>query len=444
MYDLTMIVISVVIGMGIFRVPAEVAQKAGAPSVFFLVWIVGAIVSLFGALTFAEIGSRYPVAGGFYKIFSHCYHPAFAFMVNWVIVISNAASTAGVAIMGSEYIAPVLFPGLHANASVPLIAVSATILLYLVNLKGLRVSARALNGLMLIKIGMILLLIFSIFFVSGTPNIVEPVPQLHGMRDGLKAFLLCFIPVFFTYGGYQQTMNFGNDIPDARRSLPRAIFLGIGLVMLLYLGVNFAYYKVLGFNGLAHTPTIASEICGRMFGPFAYKVVAVIMFLSVMAYVNVSIMVNPRIYYAMAADGVLPGVFQKVNSRTQVQEVALTVFCIFILLTLFTLASFQTILEHVMFFDSVSLIAASAAVFVLRRRTHATSENAGIFRMPAYPILPIVFMLVYVCVIVSVFVVNPSAGFTGILLFLSGYPLYRLIRLGLAKSVPNQDPTNED
>src|ERR1700722_10940073 len=99
--DLTMIVAGLVIGMGIFRVPAVVAQKAGIPLIFFLAWITGGVVSFIGALTFAEIGSRYPVAGGFYKIFSHCYHPSFAFMVNWIVVISNAASTAAVAIMGA-------------------------------------------------------------------------------------------------------------------------------------------------------------------------------------------------------------------------------------------------------------------------------------------------------------------------------------------------------
>ncbi|MCF8444187.1 MAG: amino acid permease, partial [Crocinitomicaceae bacterium] len=111
-FDLSIIVISLVIGMGIFRTPSEVATKAGTPEIFFLAWTVGAVVSLFGALTFAEIGSRIPSAGGFYKLFSICYNPVFAFMVNWITVISNAASTAAVAIMGSAYIAPILFPGM--------------------------------------------------------------------------------------------------------------------------------------------------------------------------------------------------------------------------------------------------------------------------------------------------------------------------------------------
>src|SRR5580698_6191500 len=162
-FDLTMIVVGLVIGMGIFRVPTEVAQKASVPLIFFLAWVTGAVVSLIGAMTFAEIGSRYPVAGGFYKIFSHCYHPCFAFMVNWIIVISNAAGTAGVAIMGAEYIAPVLLPSVAHGLAIQVITVSSVILLYLINLIGIKVGAKLLNGLMLVKISLLVLLIAAVF-----------------------------------------------------------------------------------------------------------------------------------------------------------------------------------------------------------------------------------------------------------------------------------------
>ncbi|HMI68126.1 MAG TPA: amino acid permease, partial [Cyclobacteriaceae bacterium] len=157
LFDLTMIVVSLVIGMGIFRTPVEVAQKSILPEIFFLAWTLGAIVSLFGALTFAEIGSRYPVAGGFYRIFSYCYHPAFAFMVNWMTLISNAASTAIVAIIGAEYINPLLFPGLEGDLAVRITTVSAIILLYGINMLGIKMSARVLNVLMIIKISLVVL-----------------------------------------------------------------------------------------------------------------------------------------------------------------------------------------------------------------------------------------------------------------------------------------------
>jgi len=432
-FDLTMIVAGLVIGMGIFRVPSEVAQKAGVPIVFFLAWITGAVVSFIGALTFAEIGSRYPVAGGFYKIFSYCYHPCFAFMVNWIIVISNASSAAAVAIMGAEYIAPVLLPSVAHNTAIKLITVSSVAILYVINMIGLRVSAKLLNGLMLVKLGMLVLLISAVFFVGDAHAQETVVVQNQTFGDMFNAFAMCFIPVFFTYGGYQQTMNFGKDIHSAHRTMPRAIFYGITIVLIVYLSVNYSFYRVLGFSGLAHSTTIASDITGLMFGNIGYKLVSVIMFLSVIAFVNVSVMSNPRIYFAMAEDNVLPPVFKRLNHKTQVQEFALTVYCAFILITLFFISSFQKILEHVMFFDSISLIAAAAAIFILRHRAKRDGEQTDIFKIKGYPILPAFYILVYIIVNISVFYANPIAAESGFVLFIFGFPLYYLIKFALSK-----------
>jgi APA family basic amino acid/polyamine antiporter len=432
-FDLTMIVVGLVIGMGIFRNPVEVANKAGIPVIFFLAWITGAVISFIGALTFAEIGSRYPVAGGFYKIFSHCYHPSFAFMVNWIIVISNAGATALVAIMGAEYIAPILLPDTAHDTALLIITFSSIIFLYIINMIGIKVSAGLLNGLMLIKISMLLLLISAVFFVSREHSqdvILNADQHLDTLTtvDYFKAFALCFIPVFFTYGGYQQTMNFGNDIPNARHTMPRAIFFGISIILILYLSVNYSYYKVLGFSGLQHTTTLAADMTGMMFGNIAYKLVSIIMFFSVMAYVNVSVMSNPRIYFAMAEDKVLPPIFMRLNHRTQIQEFSLTLFCIFILLTLFFISSFKQLLEYVMFFDSISLIAAASAIFILRYRAKKHGEPKDIFKIKGYPYLPILYVLVYTVVNISVMVANPMAAKWGFLLFISGFPLYHLIK----------------
>ncbi len=434
-FDLTMIVVGLVIGMGIFRNPVEVANKAGIPIIFFLAWITGAVISFIGALTFAEIGSRYPVAGGFYKIFSHCYHPAFAFMVNWIIVMSNAGATALVAIMGAEYIAPILLPDIPRSTAISIITISSIAGLWVINMVGIKVSAKLLNGLMLIKIAMLLLLISAVFLIKGAPNNPIITPDNPPLKDMATCFALCFIPVFFTYGGYQMTMNFGNDIQHARKTMPRAIFFGITIILLLYLAVNFSYFKVLGFSGLQNSKTLASDICGLIFGAVAYKLVAVVMFLSVMAYVNVELMSNPRIYFAMADDKILPPIFKRLNHKTQVQEFALTLFCVFILLTLFFMNSFKALLEYVMFFDSISLIAAASAIFILRyrdKKAEITNPNphppTGIFKIKGYPYLPALYIMVYLIVNISVLYANPEAAMWGFILFISGLPLYYLIK----------------
>ncbi len=413
--------------MGIFRTPVEVAQKAQLPSIFFAAWIIGAIVSLFGALTFAEIGSRYPVAGGFYRIFSHCYHPAFAFMVNWITVISNAASTAIVAIIGAEYLIPIVMPHVEHDLGIRITTVSAVVILYAINLAGIKMSARLLNVLMIFKIALIIALILSVFISTPVKESAIAAPALT-TPEMLKAFWLCFMPVFFTYGGYQQTMNFGSDVPDAIKTMPRAIFYGIAIILSLYLFINFSYFQVLGFDRLKTSATLASDMAGSTLGAYAFKITGVMLFLSVMAYVNASIMSNPRVYYAMAEDKVLPAIFKKVNERTQVQEFAVTFFVGFMILTLFLTSSFSKVLNYVMFFDSIALVTASAALFVLRYRAKKNGEQMGIYKMKGYPYLPAIFIIVYSLVNISILVSNPQASLIGFVLFISGLPLYFILK----------------
>jgi APA family basic amino acid/polyamine antiporter len=281
-----------------------------------------------------------------------------------------------------------------------------------------------MNLLMAVKIALLVMLIAAPFLLDVQP--VQRAATPSPADSPIAAFFMCFIPIFFTYGGYQQTINFGSDIPNASRNLPKAIMMGMGLVTVVYLAVNLAYYQVLGLSGMQSSTTLASDIMGMLFGETAHHVVSVIMFFSVMAFVNVSVMSNPRVYLAMSEDRVLPPAFRKVNSKTQVPVTGVIVFCLFILITLFFLDSFQRILEFVMFFDSVSLITAAATIFILRKQAAAGTSD-GIYKMRAYPWIPVLFILVYGTVMASVFVANAKLFYAGMLLFALGYPLYTLI-----------------
>jgi basic amino acid/polyamine antiporter, APA family len=352
-------------------------------------------------------------------------------MVNWMSVISNAASTAIVAIIGAEYINPLIMPGVDHDLGIQITTISAIVVLYVVNMLGIKMSARVLNILMIIKIGLIMLLIAAIFIPSDAPK--ETIDHTLTFGDQLNSFWLCFVPVFFTYGGYQQTMNFGSDVPDAGRTMPRAIFYGIAIILTLYMLINFAYYHVLGINGIASSMALASDMAAVILGSSASKVIAVVMFLSVMAYVNASIMSNPRIYYAMAEDKVLPPVFAQLNERTQVLGFSTSFFVAFMVITLFLTSSFTKVLSYVMFFDSIALGAAAAAIFVLRYRAKSKPEVPGIYKIPFYPWLPLIFVITYSLVNASILVSNPQASIIGFLLFISGWPLFFALKRLIAK-----------
>lgn len=400
-FDITMIVVSLVIGMGIFKTPGEVALKAGNTWIFFGAWIFGGLISLCGALTFAEIGARYPVAGGFYKVFSHCYHPSIAFMINWVAVLSNAGSVAAVAIVGAEYINPYILPANLQNVTgVEITGIGQVLLLYIINFLGIKLSARAQNVLTIFKIGLVLVLCVAVFKHDPLPAAHPIIPPVGGP---VKAFGLSLVAVFFTYGGYQQTINFGGDVIDARINIPRGIFLGMGTVIFLYLSVNFAYYKVLGIGGLQGDTQLAAKMGGYIFGQAGFKIISLLLFGSIMAYINVNILSNPRMYYAMAEDKILPAIFKKVNPRTQVQSFAMTFFVVIILIILLFVQNFGTVLDYIMFFDTIALSLVAMSIFILRKRTQHL-DGTGIYTIKWFPYIPLIFILTYWFVTVSIFI----------------------------------------
>lgn len=427
-FDATMIVVSLVIGIGIFRTPAMVATSAGTPLLFFVAWVLGGFISLLGALTFAEIGSRFPKPGAFYKVVAESYHPSVAFMLNWTnVTIVNGAGGAAVAMIGAEYLLPIVLPESSRSQIVTqYTAAGLALLLIVINYLGIKTGAWAQNILTIIKIGMILMLGFAAFTYSGG-SATAPV---QGITE--KPFWIALgvglISVFYTYGGYQSTLNFGGDIKESERNMPRAIFFGIAIIIALYLLINLAYYSVLGMSGIASSKLVAAEVARICFGRSAYLIVSITIFFSALGFVNVTLMQIPRAYYAMAQDGALPSIFMKVNEKTQTQEFTLLFFGATILISIFFLGTFERLVNYVMIFDTLNNALVASTIFVLRRRG-ITSGNAATYRAPFYPFLPGFFVLFLLFITVNVILTQPGSLLTGGLILLEGYPVFLFLRL---------------
>ncbi len=415
-FDLTMIVISFVIGMGIFRTPVNVAAASPTPFLFYLCWIAGGIVALCGALTYAEIGSRMPVTGGYYKVFAYAYHPSIAFAINCIILVSNAVSMAAVALVGSEYIASVIIPAskdaaymaVAANAEFikmihVIIAIFAIVLFYIVNMLGLRMSAKTQTILMLIKIGMVLLLIAPLFFATNDAPAIAPIIA-EGMHPGLieyiKAFGIGLVAVSFTYGGYQQTINIGEEVKNPNKNIPRGIFIGIFVIICLYLLINYAYVNVIGFEELKTSKNIAAIMASKTLGLQAERILSVLLFLGVLAYINAVLLSNPRVMYAMAEDKILPAAFTKRNKKDAL-TLALSVFAGLAAIIVFWAREFDTLLSFTIFLDSFGMALSAASIFVIRKRT-AHLNGTGIYSMKLFPVLPLIFIAAYVFVAISI------------------------------------------
>lgn len=418
LFSFTMIVVGLVIGMGIFRTAATSAKDAIAPSVYFSAWIIGGLVALCGALTYAEIGSRYPVTGGYYKVFAQAYHPSIAFAINCLILVSNAASLSGVALIGSGYILK-LIPGEWNDIHKALLSCGAIIVFYFINLRGLKMSSAAQNILMVIKILMIIVLIAALFFpdkyamIAAPSSDLQPSPSFPAM-DWIKSLGVSLIAVSFTYGGYQQTINFGQEVQQPNKNIPRGIFIGIAIIITLYLLVNLSYYKIIGFEQMKGEREIAYVVMDKIFGSTGATVFSAFLFLGVLAYVNGLLMSNPRVMYAMGEGGSLPKVFAGTNEQG-VLTFSLTVFAAVCMVILFFAQQFEKILTFSIFLDCFGMILSSATIFWFRRKTKHL-DGSGIYKMRLFPLLPLIFMSAYIFVGTSIFISDPSAALTGLAL----------------------------
>ncbi|MBE0711721.1 MAG: amino acid permease [Candidatus Aminicenantes bacterium] len=441
-FDATMIVVSLIIGIGIFRTPAMVAAAARTPTLFYAAWALGGLISFIGALTFAEIGGRFAKPGGYYKVVAENYSSGLAFMLNWTnVVILNGAGAAAVALIGAEYLTPILFPtATPGRATVQATAVVLIVVLLVINYLGIKTGAWAQNILSILKVGMIGLLATAAFLSKKAPAGPAALPL---DRPWILALGVSFIYVFYAYGGYQNSINFGADVRDAKRNVPRAIFFGILIVLACYLTINVAYVKTLGVPGIAAAKLVAAETARVTFGETGRLVVSLAIFLSAMGFLNVTLMQIPRVYYSMAEDRTLPAAFQKINPRTQTQAFGLLFLGAIILVSIFLLGTFENIVNYVMFLDTMTLAIVSSSIFILRRKARRSGEAYAGYRIPLYPFLPLFFVAFMLVIAINVLVTQTREALYGAIFFAAGFPVFLLMRRVSRRQPPSQVNSGE-
>ncbi|MEI9809754.1 MAG: amino acid permease [Bacteroidota bacterium] len=216
----------------------------------------------------------------------------------------------------------------------------------------------------------------------------------------------------FTYGGYQQTINFGDEVNRPNRNIPRGIFMGIFIIITLYLTINYAYVHVIGFEELKGSKNIAAIMASKIFGVNAERVLSVLLFLSVLAYINVLLLSNPRVMYAMSEDKILPAAFHQRNKRGAL-PLALSVFAGLAALIVFWAKEFDTLLSFSIFLDCFGMVLSAGSIFIIRKRT-AHLNGTGIYSMKLYPLLPLIFMAAYSFVAVSLLINETKLSLIGL------------------------------
>ncbi|HMA40338.1 MAG TPA: amino acid permease [Gemmatimonadales bacterium] len=418
--DLVLVVIGTVIGSGIWLVPGTVVRNtAGDPGVALVVWLVGGICSLLGALTFAELGALHPDAGGTYTYVREAFGRFPAFLLGWALFLAiNTGSTATLAVAFATYAGELVSLGPVGRKVLPvlmILAVSA------VNIRGVRHAATVQNWSTAVKVAAILAIaVCGIALGSGgsaTTGRAFSTPLSPGLLSGAGVALL---GVLWAYEGWINVTNSAGEALDPQRTFARGIIIGTAALVALYLLANIGYLAALGPDGVAGSQRVAADTVRELFGPVPAKFVSAAVLVSVFSAANGLALTGPRMYFAMARDGVFFRALGEVHPRFGTPAVAIAVGGAWAaLLTLW--GSFEQLLTYVVFASWLFAALAAASVFVLRRR-HPDALRP--FRVPGYPLTPAVFILAAVAIVANTVVARPVQAFFGIGIVLLGTPAY--------------------
>jgi basic amino acid/polyamine antiporter, APA family len=415
-FDAAMVTVGGIIGGGIFLNPAVVAQRVHTGPLILLTWVAGGVIATIGALCFAELGSRRPEAGGGYVYLKEAFGPLPAFLYGWTFFLAvNTGGMAAVAVTFARYATDL--------AQVPAVwvkpvAVGAILLLTWVNCVGIRAGATTQNIFTVLK----LTALASVILVGVAAAVRHGGALDHSAAppaDLVRVIGVALIPVLFTYGGWAHANNVAGEMKNPVRTLPRAMILGVSLVVIVYVLVNVAYVAVLGAGGLAVSLAPASDVMRRALGPIGATVIGLGIVASTFGFVNLSILSAPRVLQAMAADGLFFRRAAVLHSRYRTPTVALGVQAVWAVV-LTVSGTYGQLLDYVVFGDWIFFAAIAASLFVYRRRE---PSEAG-YRVPGYPVVPALFVVVGLFVVASSVRSNPVNALIGSLIIAAGIPVF--------------------
>jgi basic amino acid/polyamine antiporter, APA family len=399
------VLIGSTIGSGIFRSPAGIADRLPGPLPFMLLWVAGGLYALCGALALAEVAGAYPATGGIYVYIREGWGRLWAFLFGWAeFALIRAASLGAISSTFAVYflrvVRPELTPEARADQAHYVAAVAILVTMFF-NYVGLRWGALVQNVTTLAKYGGLVLIIIAAFVLdplaAGEQAVSFTRPLTEGPPAGsVGAFGLALISVLWVFDGWADLSFVGGEVKEPRRNVPRALILGVTAVIAIYLAANLAYLSVMSYAEVARSPEVAANLAGRLLGGTGVALVALIVMISTFGTLNGTLLTSPRIFLALATDGLF---FKKVGAvhprfRTPYVSIAMTALLgvVFVLVRTFEQLADLFVTAIVPFYAL-----GVASIFVLRRR----GDYDPPFRVPLYPVVPLVFIVGSIALIVN-------------------------------------------
>jgi APA family basic amino acid/polyamine antiporter len=431
------IVMGGIVGAGIFINPYVVARQVHTPGLILGAWAVGGAIALLGAFVYAELAARMPEAGGQYAYLRDAYHPAVAFLYGWVLLlVIQTGGMAAVAVTFAAY-----FIELTGLPLAPAwVAALALVALALVNCLGVRAGSAVQSALMVLKILAILVLVGGggWFLLGGRAAPAVAALPAAGEPGPLLAFGAALVPVLFAYGGWQTACFVAEEVREPRRNLPLALVGGVAGVVALYLAVNYVCVRVLGPDGLAATTTPASAVMERALGRSGSRWIAVGIAVSTLGFLSQSILTAPRVYYAMARDGLFFRAVARLDPRHGVPVVAILLQAAMAVVIALS-GRYDQILGYVVAMDFLFFGLTGTCLFVFRRRAAAAGSTAPaavgigaigeagpsrLARVPGHPVTTALFVAACWLVVASALLRYPADSAIGFAILATGVPAY--------------------
>jgi APA family basic amino acid/polyamine antiporter len=417
--DATMINAGGIIGSGIFMVPATVALLTGSSSLIFIVWILGGIVSLFGALSVAELGAAMPQAGGQYVYLNKAYGPIWGYLYGWsAVAVINTASIAAVGVAFAEYLG-FFFP--VSALSIKGIAVFSIMLLTILNIVDVKSGARAQNVFTFLKIGAILgIIALGMFMEGGSSTNIRPFFSSQSLPSLVGPLGLAMVAVLWTFDGWIFVTYVAGEVKNPGRNIPLSLIFCMIIVTSVYLLINFVFTYTLGIETMSTSSLVASDSASVFLGEKGTALVTIIILISLMGANNGFVLTSARINYAMAKDKLFFSLAAKVHPKFKSPANALMIQCVWACLLTFT-GTFNQLITYIIFASWIFYGMSAGAVIILRRKL---PELERPYKTPLYPWIPIIFILFAVFLTINTVMEAPRDAAIGAGIILLGLPFY--------------------
>lgn len=419
--DATLLCVASVIGSGIFLTPGSIAERIPDPSWILAAWAVGGLLSLAGALANAELGAMYPHAGGDYVYLREAFHPGAGFVMGWLSFLAIFTGTVATLAAGFADALAALVP-MSAGARLG-VALGVTVAVSWLNYVGVRASARFNNVTTGLKVAALaaFVVLAPVFGAGSFENFVAP--SAGGPALPLVGFGLALSPVLFSYLGWNSTVYVASEIRDPRRNVPRSLFLGLALCIVVYLAVNVAYLYALPVAAMRGVENVGEAAARALFGAGTGTILALFVVASILGTLNATVLVGPRIAYAMAIDGRFFGGVDRVHEVYRTPHIAILVQCAAAIVLLVVLQSFPRILDFTTFGIVLATMADTVALYALRRRE---PHRLRPYRAWGYPWVPALYLVANAAIAAVMLAGNPRESGICLAVIASGIPAYVL------------------